>query len=388
MQSDFPATRILAEAALKISREAGPPGRPGVAQALYILGDLATEVGDDDAAPGLFADALEIFRELGDTRGMTDTLVLLGWAAMRAGDYARAEQLLNEPLALLRERKEGGRLALGLAGLGELCVRQGKLDRADNLLAESLALRRESGDLWGCAGALGSLGWVALLRRDFSRMREVLGESMRIRQAIGDRGGLAWCLEKLAAAATLEAQALPALQRREAQQRAVRMLGAAAALRAPVGSAIDAADRPSYERLLARLRHTLGGTAFDASWAEGAGLSVSQVIDLAVAPPLSDVTELSAGGAAKAAFGGLSARERETAALIAAGLSNREIANHMVVGLKTVETYVTRILIKLGFDSRVQIATWARKVGLPEPPATLPNAGSAQFFSGAFTTKA
>lgn len=368
MQSDFPATRILAEAGLKISREAGPPGRPGVGRALYILGDLAMEVGDDDAAPGLFRDALEIFRELGDTRGITDTLVLLGWAAMRAGDYARAEQLLNEPLPLLRERKEGVRLALSLAGLGELCVRQGKLDQAHNLLAESLAFRRELGDLWGCAGALGSLGWVALLRRDFSRTRELLGESMRIRQEIGDRGGLAWCLEKLAEAATLEAQALPARQRRETQQRAVRMLGAAAALRAPVGSAIDTADWPSYERLLARLRHTLGETAFDATWAEGAGLPVSQVIDLAVTPPPSDATELSASRSVKAAFGGLSARERETAALIAAGLSNREIANHMVVGLKTVETYVTRILIKLGFDSRVQVATWAREVGLPEYP--------------------
>jgi DNA-binding NarL/FixJ family response regulator len=80
------------------------------------------------------------------------------------------------------------------------------------------------------------------------------------------------------------------------------------------------------------------------------------------------MTELAAGGSAKAAFGGLSARERETAALIAAGLSNREIADHMVVGLKTVETYVTRILTKLGFDSRVQIANWARQVGLPESP--------------------
>jgi non-specific serine/threonine protein kinase len=368
LQSDFPATRILAETGLKISREAGPPGRPGVGQALYILGDLAMEVGDDDAAPGLFGDALEIFRELGDTGAITDTLVLLGWAAMRTGDYARAEQLLNEPLPLLRETKEGGRLALGLAGLGELCLRQGKLDEAQNLLAESLEIRRESGDLWGCAGALGSLGWVALLRRDFSRTRELLGESMRIRQEIGDRGGLAWCLEKLAEAASLEAQALPALPRRQTQQRAACMLGAASALREPVGSAIDTADRPSYERLLARLRHTLGDTAFDASWAEGAGMPVSHVIDLAVTPPPPDVTELSASGSAKAAFSGLSARERETAALIAAGLSNREIADHMVVGLRTVETYVTRILIKLSLDSRVQIATWAREVGLPESP--------------------
>ncbi len=66
----------------------------------------------------------------------------------------------------------------------------------------------------------------------------------------------------------------------------------------------------------------------------------------------------------KEKFGGLTAREREVAALIAQGKSNREIAKAMTVGTKTVETYVTRILNKLGFDSRVQIATWAIEKGL------------------------
>ncbi len=66
----------------------------------------------------------------------------------------------------------------------------------------------------------------------------------------------------------------------------------------------------------------------------------------------------------KAKYQGLSKRERETASLIAQGKSNREIAQVMTVGEKTVETYVTRILNKLGFDSRVQIATWAVEKGL------------------------
>jgi len=66
----------------------------------------------------------------------------------------------------------------------------------------------------------------------------------------------------------------------------------------------------------------------------------------------------------KEKFGGLSVREREVAALIAQGKSNREIAEALVVGVRTVETYVTRILNKLGFDSRVQIATWAVEKGL------------------------
>ena len=63
-------------------------------------------------------------------------------------------------------------------------------------------------------------------------------------------------------------------------------------------------------------------------------------------------------------FGGLTERERQVAALICRGMSNREIAAAMTVGIKTVETYVTRIMNKLGFDSRVQIAVWAVEKGL------------------------
>ena len=58
------------------------------------------------------------------------------------------------------------------------------------------------------------------------------------------------------------------------------------------------------------------------------------------------------------------AGEREVAVLIAQGKSNREVAEAMIVGVKTVETYVTRILDKLGLDSRVQIAIWAKDKGL------------------------
>ncbi|MBC8077438.1 MAG: response regulator transcription factor, partial [Chloroflexales bacterium] len=67
-------------------------------------------------------------------------------------------------------------------------------------------------------------------------------------------------------------------------------------------------------------------------------------------------------------FDGLTERERQVAALIAQGNSNRAIAAAMSVGVKTIETYVTRILSKLGFDSRVQIATWALEKRLATSP--------------------
>ena len=59
------------------------------------------------------------------------------------------------------------------------------------------------------------------------------------------------------------------------------------------------------------------------------------------------------------AFDGLTAREREIAALIAQGRINREIAAALVVGERTVETHISNILAKLGFTSRRQIAIWA-----------------------------
>jgi DNA-binding CsgD family transcriptional regulator len=54
----------------------------------------------------------------------------------------------------------------------------------------------------------------------------------------------------------------------------------------------------------------------------------------------------------------LTPREREVAALVASGLSNKEIAEKLVIGERTAEGHVERILGKLDFRSRAQIAAW------------------------------
>jgi tetratricopeptide (TPR) repeat protein len=68
--------------------------------------------------------------------------------------------------------------------------------------------------------------------------------------------------------------------------------------------------------------------------------------------------------AARHAFGGLTAREREVAALIAQGKTSREIADLLVVSERTAEVHVSNILGKLGFTSRAQIAVWIVERGL------------------------
>ncbi len=65
----------------------------------------------------------------------------------------------------------------------------------------------------------------------------------------------------------------------------------------------------------------------------------------------------------------LTAREREVAALVASGLSNRQIGEKLVISERTAEGHVERILSKLGFRSRAQIASWQTGGELSTPPS-------------------
>ena len=72
--------------------------------------------------------------------------------------------------------------------------------------------------------------------------------------------------------------------------------------------------------------------------------------------PVSDIAPAAAGSASV-----LSRREGEIAALVAEGLTDREIAARLLISRRTSESHVQHILAKLGFRSRTQIATWVTR---------------------------
>jgi len=131
-------------------------------------------------------------------------------------------------------------------------------------------------------------------------------------------------------------------------------------LRRSKRSMMDLVDRPNYERIISELNSALDPDAFSRAWAEGQEIPIKKITEIALEVPVEEKQDPSS----KTHLGGLTKRELEAAILIAKGRSNRDIAEAMTVGLKTVETYVTRILQKLGFDSRVQIARWVLEKGL------------------------
>ena len=60
----------------------------------------------------------------------------------------------------------------------------------------------------------------------------------------------------------------------------------------------------------------------------------------------------------------LTARELQVAELIADGLTNRQIAAHLVIALRTADNHVQHIFDKLGLSARAQVAAWVARNGL------------------------
>lgn len=106
------------------------------------------------------------------------------------------------------------------------------------------------------------------------------------------------------------------------------------------------------ERTVERVRRELGPEKYDAAARIGAGFDLEQTLAYALEERTTTPAQLPRQSA------GLTARELEIAGQVAAGLSNKEIAQQLVLSPRTVENHVQRILTKLGFNSRTQVAVW------------------------------
>jgi DNA-binding NarL/FixJ family response regulator len=114
------------------------------------------------------------------------------------------------------------------------------------------------------------------------------------------------------------------------------------------------------------MRAELSPVGLAAAWVTGRVLSLVQAAELG--RTLLDSISGSSGEAGSQTNGQqrLTRREAEVASLIAQGRTNRQIAEELVIALRTADTHVERILGKLGFTSRAQVAAWVAGQSTPK----------------------
>lgn len=213
----------------------------GVGQVLHGAGTLAAQQGDHVAACALYEQSLAIRRRQQDRAREASLLSNLAILAHQfAGDFARSRHLHEQALGLRRELGDRWAIANSLNNLALVCRDQGDLVTARALLEESVTLNRQVGDRWAIANSLSSLGDVALDQRDFARGRACLTESLAINRELDDRRAIAFLFEYFGKLAALEGHA----------GRALRLVGAAAALREVIGTPLSPAETAQQERLL------------------------------------------------------------------------------------------------------------------------------------------
>jgi predicted ATPase/DNA-binding NarL/FixJ family response regulator len=321
---------------------------------LLLASLLATASGDRDAALPLLEQGTSLARQLDDPATRAFAAYCAAVFCTFGGDLQQAiahyeDGLEALPAAAVHARQR----ALLLLNLANAAGLAGDEERAVACHREFVALTGAGCELSHPSHSgywLWVQGLAAWRRGDLDRAAGLQQQSLRLREGLNDLRRSTLCLEALAWIA--------ASGRR--YERAAVLLGAAGGLWRSMGTTLDGYGHlVGFQRDCERqARQALGETAFQAAYHRGLEMPAEDAVAYPLQqppeePPKKPPAPAVPGGAP------LTPRELQVARLLARGRSNKEIAAELVISPRTAEGHVERILTKLGFASRSQIAAWA-----------------------------
>lgn len=319
---------------------------PSRLKALWADGWMALLSGDTGAAHLRLVESRALANELGDRRAQAHVEQLDGLTALFQDDFLRAVPLLDVALTRYRAAGEPGDVWSSLFLLGLSC-NLSKDPRAATFSEECLALCDAHGTEWSRSFALWLLGLQHWLKGDTRQSVDYLRQGLSTGGHTDNRLAVAQCLEVLAWARASDGHSA----------QAAKLLGAAQSAWERVGATLPGVGRLLHHRTECEdlLRKELGEDGFTTHVGSGAALTMEQAIAFAL-----DKTSAKPSPAVRDAAPVLTPREHQVAVLLTQGLTDKQIAARLVVSPRTAQGHVQRILAKLGFTTRTQIAMWVQ----------------------------
>ena len=316
---------------------------------------LAWGRGDVHRAEALLRRSQGLARRQGDSRRCALSHAFLGHVARRAGAYDTARHEHATAARLYRGLGNERGVAWSWHDLGLVALEQDRFDEAGELFHRALSLFEHVDYPWAAAWARLGLGSVALGRGDWTTAAQELALATTGFVDVGDLTRVVQCAQGLACVALETGRA----------EAALRLLAAATSLHAGHG---PEAWLPPSSDVSERAARLLGPAAARRVSQAGAGMSVRATVALA--------TSVAAGAVPSERQGvdsPLTSRQREVAALVARGDTNRQIARTLGITEKTVEMHLSQIMVRLDVHNRAQVAAHAVRAGFsPIPPSVDP----------------
>jgi non-specific serine/threonine protein kinase len=369
VRHDWAQAEDLAGRSLAMANEVGD--LPTVGHALVTLA-VSAAVRRGEIEPAMIEEALGHFRQLGDEYGIWRGLNNLGELQRLCGQLDQAIGTHERALEVARRCQDDWGIGWSLGDLARAAREAGDGERALRLLEETLVIWKHLGAVRGMNWVLVERARLALGANQLVQASTLLEHGLTLSRDSGDRAGISDFLE--------QAGQLLALTGRP--DRAAMFYGAAEVLRAAVRMPRSGVERRAREANIDAVRNAMSDVAFATAWAAGRGLPLETAVEEALnaarqvqanlAPRTKDVPPTEPFVPIDAAIplrpDRLTPREMETAALVARGLTNRQIAAELVITERTAAAHVGHILGKLGLTSRTQIAIWATEQGLVTKP--------------------
>ncbi|MEU6255577.1 LuxR C-terminal-related transcriptional regulator [Streptomyces sp. NPDC047043] len=326
------------------------------ARGLWVAGLLAAATQDMTGGLRRARDAHALARTLGDEAEAAHAEYVIGVIRLFGDELPAALDHFEATVA--RGRVPGQHLSLhGLDQVELACALSflGEADRAVEVCERARRMCEEHGEEWVRSYVLRMLALAHTVKKDWPDAERHAREALRLKLAVHDVTGIALTLDLLA---HIAAEA-------GAHERAATLLGGADRTWADIdrdrwGSpALGDIRRGSGEQVL----DAMGQTAFERSYDKGGALGLAEIVAYAThdEEPRQPTPARKSNGRRPSRpprDTTLTRRETEVAELVAQGFANQQIADRLVIARRTAEGHVERILSKLGFSNRSQIAAW------------------------------